>query len=512
MPCTSAVPFGSRHPFAACLVFSALLLGSPFGEALRADDDWPQWRGPSRDGRSASTTPLIDALPDDGMKPLWVSEDKIAGGGNGGWSSPVVAEGRVYCYVHRHESRKDVKLAAETYPSLDDEKRAELSKEDAADYERKRNLEQKERRNRQYRYEEVVLCVDLKTGKRLWKHERESVPTGFGQSVTPAIADGLLYYVSADRTAVCLDAQSGEVAWQTELPVEHSEEQISSSPLVVDGAVVFLAGDLVAVDAKRGELLWKGEKSRMTGLDSSPAVWTHDGQSRIVAHVNGGETVCVEPRTGKELWRVKSLANRSTPVIVGDRMITLGDNRKNGLRRFELTESGAELLWTYKGLSDPGSSPVVLDGHVYVQGENRLACVNLESGQETWRTDLDLPQPRYTSLVVADGKVYYTFGGVLAFAADPDEYRPLIDARIDKSGRLGSVEMFRQKLDLAKLESAPNGQEESQKVWQREIAAQSPLGCSSPAIASGRLVVRRNQDLVCYDLARNRDVEPVTEK
>lgn len=491
-------------------VAAGLLTGSDFAVKAHAGDDWPQWRGPARNGLSSSKTALIESLPESGLQPLWVSQDRIEGGGNGGWSSPLVSGERVYCFSHRHAARPDVTLPAETYPPLDEKTRGDLSKEEAAEYDEKRNVEQKARRKLQYKYEDVVLCLDLKTGKRLWKHERESVPTGFGQSGTPAIAHGRLYYISADRTAVCLDAESGEVIFKTPLPVDASDEQISSSVVIVDGAVVVLAGDLVAFDATSGELLWKAEKSRMTGMDSSPSVWMHQGRTYVLAHVNGGETVCVEPRTGKERWRVKSQANRSTPVVVGDRMLTLGDNRKNGLRCFQLSEDRAELLWNYQRLSDPGSSPVVVDDHVYVQGENRLACVHLGSGQETWQTTLDLSQPRYTSLVAADGKVFYAFDGVLAFAADPNEFRPLMEARLNKAGRLAPIETYRKELGLAKLESGEKGQEEAQKVWQREVTAHNPLGCSSPALANGRLILRRNDDLVCYDLARRRSAESVT--
>lgn len=483
------------------MTFRMLLIAFASTAAL-AEDEWNQWRGPSRNGVSSSEAALLDALPEEGIVPLWVSAERIDGGGVGGWSSPVVAGGRLYCFVHGRRARKGIELPAEEYPPLTDAQREELSKDEVAEYERKRHDEQRKRRDRQFQYHEAIYCHDAGTGELFWTKERDSVATGFGQSGTPAVVKGRLYYLGADRVLICLDAEKGERLWAAPLPVAKSEEQVSSSVAVAEGVAAVLAGDLVGVDAESGEILWKSEKGRMTGMDSSPAVWTSGRRSHFVVNVNGNETVCVEPRTGKEVWRVASQAGRSTPVIVGDRMITLGDNRKNGLRCFSLSEESAEHRWTYPGICDPGASPVIVDGHVYVQGENRLACVDLDTGEAAWTQTLDLAQPRYTSLLAADGKVFYVFDSVLGFAADPEEYRMLMHGRIDKQGRLAPEEHFRRKLAIPKLESAEGGQEKAQRLWQQEIVQHGPLECTSPAIAEGRLYIRRRSNLVCYDISR----------
>src|SRR5687767_1373114 len=70
---------------------------------------WNQWRGANRNGVAQSSPQLIDQLPSDGLKPLWLTEN-IPGGGNGGWGSPVVANGNVYLYTHYQVSKQGVNL------------------------------------------------------------------------------------------------------------------------------------------------------------------------------------------------------------------------------------------------------------------------------------------------------------------------------------------------------------------------------------------------------------------
>jgi outer membrane protein assembly factor BamB len=142
----------------------------------------------------------------------------------------------------------------------------------------------------------------------------------------------------------------------------------------------------------------------------------------------------------------------------------------------------------------------VVGDYVYAQGEKRVACVSLATGEEQWNVTLDLASPQYTSLVAADGKVIYAYDGLIAFAADPKEYRPLIEAKFDKQGLMATEATLRKILKLDEIEKKTNGLEESQKIYQREIGNQGPLKCTSPAIADGRLYLRLGNAVACYDL------------
>ena len=150
------------------------------------------------------------------------------------------------------------------------------------------------------------------------------------------------------------------------------------------------------------------------------------------------------------------------------------------------------MIWKYQRIADKGSSPLVVGDHVYAQGERRLACVELATGKEAWSTTLDLSSPQYTSLVAADGKVIYAFDGLLCFAADATEYKPLFDVKFDRTGLMASEQLFRQRLKLDELEKQPQGQEKSVKLYRREVGQQGPLACASPALADGRIYLRLN--------------------
>jgi len=94
------------------------------------------------------------------------------------------------------------------------------------------------------------------------------------------------------------------------------------------------------------------------------------------ANLSGGQTICFEPRTGKELWRVKSEANQSTPVLVGNRMLTYGSSRRSGLRCYEISPTEAKEAWNYQRASDKGSSPVVVGGEDLIRNAQSLTSTS----------------------------------------------------------------------------------------------------------------------------------------
>lgn len=461
--------------------------------------EWNQWRGAGRDGVAHDSKPLRGDLPAAGLMPVWITE-RIAGGNDGGWSSPIVAGGRVYLYSHARVKAADAELPKRKYPYLADDKRGHLSAAEYAEYEVKRRAED-QAFSEFYRYHEALYCFDAASGQPIWKQERPSVYTRFLHSGTPALVDGRIFVLGAARMARCFDAGTGALRWETRLPGEFTDEHMASSFAVADGVAAILAGRLFGLEVASGSILWQGDARTTRGTHSSPAVWSHSGHDWFIVNVAGDSTICLEPRTGNERWRIKSLANLSTPLIVGDRLVTLGDQRRGGLRCFDLAEAGATERWAYQRIADKGSSPVAIDGHVYAQGERRLCCVNLDTGTEAWSTMLDLASPQYTSLIGGAGKVIYAFDGLLMFAADASEFRPLIAAKFDKQGLMASEAELRRQLKLAEVEAGPNGQERALRVFQQEVTNQGPLPCSSPALVDGKLYVRLRQSLACYDLA-----------
>jgi len=286
-------------------------------------EDWNQWRGPYRDGALADSPPLIDELPTEGLSPVWVTESEVPTGGKGGWSSPVVADGRVFVFAHLKNRRQDVELPPEKYPRLDEEAGAQLTSEERDEYERNRRLEQQRRRELEFQYLERLVCFDAQTGRQLWANERESRLTRFPQSASPAVVDGVVYVHGARGMVWAVSAETGGDLWRLQLPGEFDDEPHPASVAVADGVVIVLAGRLFGVDAARGQLLWQGEEE-IRSDHASPALWWHDGAAHVVAHA-GRETLCLSAKDGRERWRVESLVGRSSPVVVGDQVVELSE-------------------------------------------------------------------------------------------------------------------------------------------------------------------------------------------
>lgn len=470
-----------------------------------AAGDWTQWRGNDRNGVAADSPELLSSIPAGGLKPVWVSEKIGSGSNEGGWGSPVVASfpgdptapQRVYLFTHKRIQIRDV--PKKQFPWLPPEKRVGMSDAEYAEYEAKRRDED-QAIAKSYIFRETIYCLNAADGSTLWKNETDSFYTRFPQSGSPTVSDGRLYILGAGGHVRCIDALTGKDVWNNRLPVEFRDEFWQSSFLVVDDLAIFLAGRLYAVRTKDGSIAWEGDAKTSRGTHTSPVLWQHDGHDFVIVNVNGNQTACFEATTGREVWRVDSEAGLATPVIAGDLLITYGNSRKKGVRCFRMTPAAAAHLWTYNGCQDKGSSPVVVNGHVFVQGEKRIACVNLETGDEEWRTTVDLGQPQYTSLVAADNKVFYALEGLLGFAAIPDEFTPVINAKIDADGLLASEASLRTLHGIDELEKQDQGAAE--KLYQAKIGRQGPVVCATPALADGRLYVRMKNAIACYDLRK----------
>jgi hypothetical protein len=226
------------------LCFPRTLLAAAFTlsvlpSALLRAEDWPQWRGPNRDGVCCETG-LLESFPAQGLKVRW----RVPVGW--GWSSPVVAQGRVY---------------------LAD---SEVVKP---------------------RPSERLHCFDEATGKALWTHAYEVAypdwafdPTQeSGPVATPIVQDGKVYTLGRLGHLCGLDARKGEVLWQKNLEKDYQVvwSPGTPSPLIEGELLILLIGGkpgacVVAFHKDTGKEVWRALEESLTF--SSPIVITSGGK------------------------------------------------------------------------------------------------------------------------------------------------------------------------------------------------------------------------------------------
>lgn len=490
-------------PEYSCMIlnWTPLTLGLLLLTASSAFGDWPQWRGPDRTGY-IQTEELISSLPAQGVEPLW-KFDQFPGGNNGGWSSPVISDGRVFVYAHTKIKNPDAATGQRKYPWLPPEKRGGMSEQEYAEYEIHRRDED-ERFAQAYRFDERMVCLELATGEVIWDRSITSAYTRFTHSGTPCVAGGRVFVLGAQRTARCYDADNGEILWSRQLPGDFRDEFFASS-FVVDGDTALVAcGPLIALDTGDGQIRWRGDTSLDYQSHSSPAVWHCDNGSVVVTNTSGGRTGAYRISDGEKLWELDTGASQSSPIVAGDLLLVYGASRKTGLKAYQLAADAAnkepEMVWQFQGAADSGSTPVVRGDAVFVQGEKRVAKVRLSDGRRLWQTTLRTSNPRYTSLIAAGDQLFFGWEGLLSIDADGDDFQLLYDAKVDSDGFLIESDDLRAKLNLRELEAEDDGLAKSEKVWQQRAIRSGPLACATPAISDGYMVIRLRDAVVCFDL------------
>ncbi len=228
-----------NRPIVSCLRIALVVALTPVTSVLA--DDWPQWRGPDRDGLWKETG-ILDSFPTNGLKIAWRTPV------GRGWSSPIVAQGRVYV--------TDVQIVRSNAT-------------------------------------ERVLCFEETSGRLLWSHpytvnypDWAFDPNAGGPRSTPIVRDGKLFAQGCTGNLFCLDAVKGDVTWERNLAKDYGLEPFSGitpSPLIEEGLLIlYICGKpgacVVALEKYSGKEVWRA-------LDdvtySSPAA-TSGGKRQLI--------------------------------------------------------------------------------------------------------------------------------------------------------------------------------------------------------------------------------------
>jgi outer membrane protein assembly factor BamB len=363
----------------ALFVPALFVLFHPTVVSNRVLNDWPQWRGPNRDGRSAETGLLKD-WPAAGPPLAWK-----AGGAGEGYSSFSVADGRLYT-LGAHDGR------------------------------------------------EYVIAFDAASGKRLWETENGSRfenDRGSGPRATPTVDGDRLYAYGASGDLSALDAASGKRLWHVNVLTKFGGSNInwglSESPLVLaDRILVNAGGPIVALRKTDGSQIWKTDLREPAGYSSAvlhelggireAIFFTHEG-------VNG-----VDVNSGRRLWSYDDVANNvaniATPIVRDNRVFVSSDYG-TGAALLELTAAGdgisAKQVYFTRDMRNHHASSVLVGEHLYGFSSAILTAMHFNTGQVAWR-DRSVGKG---SLVFADERLYlFSEGGTVGLAeANPSAYR-----------------------------------------------------------------------------------------
>jgi outer membrane protein assembly factor BamB len=354
---------------------------------LRAKD-WPQWRGPNRDGKSQETG-LLKEWPKGGPKLLW--QQKNIGGG---YSTPAVVGDRIYL----------------------------LSNE---------GLEN-----------EFAQALSAKDGSRAWSKPIGKVgnpkqdPNYPAARSTPTVVGDVLYALGSDGDLVCLETVGGKERWRKSLRADFGgkpgEWAYAESPLVDGEAVICTPGGseatVVALNRKSGDVLWKcpvpgGDEAAY----ASAIVFEAVGVKQYVQFLQNG-LVSVDAKTGKFLWRHDKTAKGSPAVIItplaDNGHIYSGAYRVGGGSIKPVMKDGAvkieEIYFSPKLPVGIGGVVKVAD-YLFGSTGQGLLCVEFKTGEIKWEERALGP----ASWLFADGRLYLhgENGDVAIIEPSPEAYR-----------------------------------------------------------------------------------------
>jgi len=385
--------------------------------------DWPQWRGPNRDGKSADTG-LLKEWPKDGPPLAW----KITGLG-GGYSGPSIAAGRIFGMSNRGDDEVVWALSETDGKELWASRLGPAFKQPGWP-QGKEGPGCTPTVDGELLYVEgmggAVACLQVKDGKIVWQH---SLTQDFGGSVPPwsyresPLVDGdkVIYTPGgADATLVALDKSTGKTIWKSQVPDGPKAAYTSAIAIDFDGQrqyVQFTQKALVGVAASDGKFLWRYDRAaNRNGIICSTPLF-HDGLVFAAsAYGAGGGLVKLSKEAGgsikaEEVWFSKKMQNHHGGMIVVDGCLYGANGGNEGGALICLDFKTGNVLWDGRDSGAPKGSLALADGRLYYRGETgTMVLIEPNPKQYVERGRFEQPdrskQPAWTHPVVANGKLY----------------------------------------------------------------------------------------------------------
>ncbi len=372
---------------------------------ILAGDNWPNLHGPTNNGHSDAT----------GLPLTWSETENIVWKTpihDLGWSSPVIWGSQIWLTTATKDGKKS-----------------------------------------------YAVCIDKETGKVL--HDRllfetekpeDTLRYNSYASPTPAIKAGRVFVSFGSYGSACLDTATGNTIWsRRDLPCNHWRGPASSPILFENLMIVHYDGFdhqyVIALDQATGETVWKTPREVEYGTTdgdvmkafSTPVVFEIDGVQQLVSPTSKA-TLAYDPRTGKELWRVryKEFSVAARPIFRdGVLYLNTGFGRANLLAvkpgRGDLTDTN--IIWKQeKGVPSEPTELLIGDLLFMCHDKGTAQCLDAKTGKEVWQTRLGgdySATPLY-----ADGKIYFfSQQGICTVIAPEREFKKLAANKFEEGFR-----------------------------------------------------------------------------
>jgi len=411
-------------------------------------DDWPQWRGPNRDGIWRETG-VVEKFAAPEIPARWRA--KIGPG----YSGPTVADQRVYTTDRL------------TTPN------------------------QLER----------VHCFDAMSGEHLWSHtyncKYERVEQRDGPRASVTLDQDRAYSLGTMGHLFCFDAAKGDVIWSKDLDAEYQIRMplwgIAAAPLVEKNLVIVQIGGkdnacLVAFDKTNGQEKWRALDDQASY--SAPIIIEQAGK-RVLVCWTAQRIVGLDPSTGTLYWEQAFIPGRisqniATPVFQNGCLFVSSFFDGSLLLKVHTDKLAVEKVWQRKGPSERDtdslhcciSTAIIQGDFIYgVDSYGELRCLDLHTGDRLWENLSAVPKARWANIHIvqnADKVWMFNERGVLI---------------IGKLSPQGFHEISR-----AKLINPTPGQ----------LDQRGGVCWSHPAFAYKHVYIRNDQELLCANLAADK--------